>query len=129
MTMNILKYLENRGIDRNLRGHNSYKLESSPFMPLTIETWYAGNILNISICHYGKQNGDLMKDPDILMEFDSEKVLNQLTFIEFQNDYTGTYQSRDSNPNFQAEMSYFMETWISNLVSQGHALTEKEIEN
>ncbi len=127
--MNILEYLTSKGIDRELQGHNSYKLEASPFMPLTIETWYSDSILNISICHYGEQNGDLMKDPDILMEYDKNKVLNQLTFIEFQNDYTGTYQDRDSNPNLQAELKDFMDIWIQNLNDQGHALTEKEIEN
>ena len=121
-----VSYLSSKGIDLKLKGHNSYTLEATGFMKLTVETWYTDDILNISMCHYGEQNGDLMKDPDILMQYnyDAEK----LTFIEFQNDYTGTYQDKDSNPNLQNELEDFMKMWIENLKSQGHKLTEKEID-
>ena len=111
-----VSYLSSKGIDLKLKGHNSYTLEATGFMKLTVETWYTDDILNISMCHYGEQNGDLMKDPDILMQYnyDAEK----LTFIEFQNDYTGTYQDKDSNPNLQNVTATIIHTIIPNAYLQ-----------
>ena len=37
------------------------KIENKSYMPLSIE-WISHNI--ISLCHYGEQNGDLMRDPE-----------------------------------------------------------------
>ena len=114
-------YLKSVGIDIFLKGHNSYKLESKGFMPLTVETWQQGeSITMVSMCHYGEQNGDLMKDPDILFQVKDEVI----KYLEFQNDYAGYYSEN------HAETKNFMEnTWVQNLKEQGHKLTEKEIEN
>ncbi len=112
-------YLKSVGIDITLNGHNSYKLEADPFMPLTVESWQSGEITMVSMCHYGEQNGDLMKDPDILFSVKGVKI----TYLEMQNDYMGFYSENHT------EIKDFMEnTWLGNLVSQGHKLTEKDIE-
>ena len=112
-------YLKSVGIDIFLQGHNSYKLASTGFMDLTVETWQEGRNTMVSMCHYGKQNGDLMKDPDILFKLEQEII----TYKEIQMDYTGYYSEE------HAEIKEFMEnTWIDNLIQQGHKVYEKDIE-
>ena len=112
-------YLKSVGIDIFLQGHNSYKLASTGFMDLTVETWQSGESTFVSMCHYGEQNGDYMKDPDILFKLEQEII----TYREMQNDYMNFY-SED-----HAEIKDFMEnTWVPNLIMQGHKVTEKDIE-
>ena len=113
-------YLKSVGIDIFLQGHNSYKLASTGFMDLTVETWQSGESTFVSMCHYGEQNGDMMKDPDVLFKLEQEII----TYKEIQMDYTG-YYSED-----HAEIKEFMEnTWIDNLINQGHKLVQKEIDD
>ena len=113
-------YLKRAGIDIFLKGHNSYKLESAPFMALTVETWQQAEFTMVSMCHYGEQNGDLMKDPDVLFRVKGDEIV----YREIQMDYTGYYSEN------HAEIKDFVEnTWVDNLINQGQKLTEKEIEN
>ena len=117
--MKPTQYLKNVGIDIFLPGHNSYKLASTGFMDLTVETWQSGESTFVSMCHYGEQNGDLMKDPDVLFKLEQEII----TYKEIQMDYTGYYSEE------HAEIKDFVEnTWVSNLEMQGHKLYEKDIE-
>ena len=130
--MNILKitspikYLKSKGIDVELdlktSSDKSYKLISSGFMDLTVEAFHSGKNIDVSMCHYGKQNGELMKDPDILFEYDSKN--QTIKYKEYQNDYVGVYDEHERNPNFQKEIESFMQTWIDNLIDQGHELKE-----
>tara|TARA_R110002153_G_scaffold266410_1_gene429735 strand:- start:141 stop:560 length:420 start_codon:yes stop_codon:yes gene_type:complete len=111
-------YLKSVGIDIFLQGHNSYKLASTGFMDLTVETWQEGKNTMVSMCHYGEQNGDLMADPDILFKVEQEII----TYREIQMAYTA-YYSED-----HAEIKDFMEnTWVSNLIMQGHKVIKKEV--
>tara|TARA_R110002074_G_scaffold42699_1_gene112054 strand:- start:193 stop:612 length:420 start_codon:yes stop_codon:yes gene_type:complete len=111
-------YLKSVGIDIFLQGHNSYKLASTGYMDLTVETWQEGKNTMVSMCHYGEQNGDLMADPDVLFKLEQEII----TYREIQMDYT-RYYSED-----HAEIKDFMEnTWVSNLIMQGHKVIKKEV--
>ena len=63
-------------------------------MPLSIEaigTSAAGNRL-IVICHYGEQNGDLMRDPEMVFELFAHGKLSAAEPLSFQNDYIGVLQ-------------------------------------
>jgi len=115
-----VEYLKSVGIDIFLQGHNSYKLASTGYMDLTVETWQGGDTVTfVSMCHYGEQNGDYMKDPDILFKLEQEII----TYKEIQMDYTAYYSEN------HAEIKEFMEnTWVPNLVMQGHKVYEKDIE-
>ncbi|MCZ6582866.1 MAG: hypothetical protein O6761_06820 [Thaumarchaeota archaeon] len=107
------EYLISKGIDVTKDGN--YKLKSGPFMDLTVEIWKRsdGNIA-VSMCHYGKQNGDLMKDPDILFYI---KPDNTIKYLEYQNDYAGYYSE-----DHKAAKEFMENTWIPNLIAQGHEL-------
>ena len=85
--MKPTEYLKSVGIDISKTGN--YKLKSGGFMDLTVEIWHAdnGKTQVVSMCHYGEQNGDLMKDPDILFHVRN----GEIKYREYQNDYAGFY--------------------------------------
>ena len=64
----ILRILERAG---GYRPALYLKIENPPFMALVIEAVPEPGPLNlpaISIAHYGEQNGDLMRDPEMCFE-------------------------------------------------------------
>ena len=61
------------------------------YMPLSIEsigTSADGNRL-IAICHYGKLNGDLMRDPEMVFEIRGSAAPDMAEPLSFRNDYMG----------------------------------------
>ena len=101
------------------------------YMPLSIEaigTSADGNRL-ISICHYGEQNGDLMRDPDMVFELFTHGEASAAEPLSFQNDYMGllqeVYRYDESgkkthvNTRLKAELKSFARTWFSNIREQG----------
>lgn len=107
------------------------KIENEPYMPLCVE-WIgrvpiAGFMLPaLSLCHYGEQNGDLMRDPDVC--FARCYVKGAETFIpySFRNDYTGTLQEHINdctiNRTGQADLARFVSDWLENIRLQGFLL-------
>ena len=114
--MNPAEFLKSAGIDIFLKEHNSYKLKTGGFMDLTVEACPEGESAVVSMCHYGEQNGDLMKDPDILFYVKEDGTIE---YKEYQNDYAN-YYSEDHN----AAKEFMENTWIPNLLSQGHKLVK-----
>lgn len=101
------------------------KIEVSGYMPLSLE-WIAED--QISICHYGEQNGDLMRDPDIVFELANGRTTAEP--LSFRNDYMGLYQevydyAEDDGrkirvrPKLKADLRAFASQWFSNLRQQG----------
>ena len=101
------------------------------YMPLSIEaigTSAAGNRL-ISLCHYGKQNGDLMRDPEMVFELFTHGEASAAEPLSFQNDYMGlcqeVYRYDDTGKKthvktrLKAELKSFTRTWFTNLKDQG----------
>jgi hypothetical protein len=101
------------------------------YMPLSIEDigHSPDGFRQISLCHYGEQNGDLMRDPDIvyvLRESDGRLLAEP---VSFQNDYLGLYQEvctyngegkrTHVNPRLQRELVSFSLMWLRNLKHQG----------
>ena len=98
------------------------------YMPLSIEvvgTSADGNRL-ISLCHYGEQNGDLMRDPEIVFEVHSATAAAEP--LSFQNDYMGLFQEvyryddtgkkTHVKTRLKAELKSFARTWFKNLKDQ-----------
>ncbi|TKB59612.1 MAG: hypothetical protein E8D49_07825 [Nitrospira sp.] len=101
------------------------------YMPLSIEsigTSADGNRL-ISICHYGEQHGDLMRDPDMVFELFTHGEASAAEPLSFQNDYMGVFQEVYRYDKFgkkthvktrlKAELKSFARTWFINLKEQG----------
>jgi hypothetical protein len=83
----------------------------------------------VSIGHYGEQNSDLMRDPEILFEVvDEPGTQRKFWPFYFRNDYVGFEQwsrrrDEDGNllclPDRTREMEQFAEVWDRNLRQQG----------
>ena len=134
----ILRILEQAG---GYRPTLYLKIENPPFMALVIEaTPEPGptGLPAISIAHYGEQNGDLMRDPEMCFEL-SKPPLCDLTISPYyyRNDYMGVEQySRfrdESNsvfvPDLYEQHEMFAEQWDRNLRDQRfvEAFTDKSI--
>lgn len=111
----------------------SVKIERESFMPLVCERM--PQLTNwpvlVSLAHYGKQNGDLMRDPEIVFAIHPQGTAEP---ISFQNDYMGTYQEvytydedgkrQGIRLNAKLELKAFAQRWFANLRAQGF-LSEK----
>ena len=112
--------------------HGLYlKIENSPYMALVIEaTDESGpcGLPSISIAHYGEQNGDLMRDPEMCFEL-GFAAGPHLEPYYWRNDYAGIEQwsrfIRDGNYVFHTalhnEHERFAKLWDNNLRLQGFA--------
>ena len=72
----------------------SLKIENPPYMALVIEaTDESGpcGLPAISVCHYGEQNGDLMRDPEMCFELGLAGGAHLNPFY-YRNDYLGMEQ-------------------------------------
>jgi hypothetical protein len=105
------------------------KIDNPPFMALVIEaTDESGpcGLPVLSIAHYGEQNGDLMRDPEMCFELGFAAGAH-LTPFYFRNDYLGVEQfSRTvegDNYVFDRHLydqhEQFARLWDKNLSQQG----------
>lgn len=107
-------------------------IENPPWMRLVVEILLesgpSGELV-VSVAHYGVQNGDLMRDPEMLFEIVEEGGASKLWPFYFRNDYVGVEQwsrRRDTcgdmicQPALTREFEKFADMWDSNLVEQGY---------
>ncbi len=117
------------------------KIENPPYMPLVVEATPELGPLNqpsISVAHYGKQNGDPMRDPEMCFEL-SKPLLHglDLSAYYYRNDYLGIEQYsryRDWDkyvfvPELYEQHQKLARLWDINLRAQGFiaAFTDKSI--
>ena len=107
------------------------RIENPPYMTLVIEATPEPGPLGapaISIAHYGEQNGDLMRDPEMCFELTNPARLGwMMTPYYFRNDYLGVEQfsrTRDAQsyifyPDLFHQHESFARTWDRNLHAQG----------
>ena len=114
-------------IFRALLALQTTKIDNSDgtYMPVHIEL--IGRIDKydfFSLAHYGQQNGDAMRDPEML--FALHKETQQFIPYYYRNDYCGIEQnsvrwSEDGialNPRLQAEHTTFANQWLRNIAAQ-----------
>ena len=96
------------------------RFESKQYEPLVIEKIDTDKI---SIAHYYEQNGDLMRDPEIVFTVDAES--SAIYPLEFTQDNLGIYQYYNSYTQDSRELlSFFVDEWASNLEKQNHSLAK-----
>jgi hypothetical protein len=117
-------------ISRDLVTHiaATVKISNPPYMTLTVENIGPGprNLPALSICHYGEQNGDAMRDPEMCFEMEIEdgKVKEFYPYY-YRNDYAGIEQfAQDEetgsiNAHTVQTQREFAELWSRNLTEQG----------
>lgn len=109
---------------------NYIKIKNEPYMPLVIE-WVGNGPYEtdlISMAHYYTQNGDAMRDPEIVF------IVSKLGFwtpMSFQQDGLGIYQEavsiRDGsffmNAALIRDLQEFTLMWDRNIAAQGYLKT------
>jgi hypothetical protein len=106
-------------------------IDNPPFMALVIEaTDESGpcGLPAISVCHYGRQNGDAMRDPEMLFEIGFAGGAHLNPFY-WRNDYAGVEQwsrfIKDDHYCYHTELhkqhESFAKLWDKNLRHQGFA--------
>ncbi|AKB43056.1 MULTISPECIES: DUF1249 domain-containing protein [Methanosarcina] len=105
------------------------KFVSSGLMPLNVDKLTSDTI---ALAHNGKQNGDVMADPD--MEVRIYPELKMAEALTFRNDYMGIYQEVYPEPGkyypkLKKELNYFLNNWLKTMIDiQGYRLTVEERE-
>jgi hypothetical protein len=80
------------------------KIENPPYMPLTIEGIGTGprKLPAVSVTHYGEQNGDLMRDPEMCfeMEIQNGQTTGTITWASRSNPLLKASAARTGNSPF-----------------------------
>ncbi|OGV48884.1 MAG: hypothetical protein A2017_00360 [Lentisphaerae bacterium GWF2_44_16] len=110
-----------------LSGGSHFKLSrNKTYMALSIENigHYHGYADAISLTHYGEQNGDLMRDPEMIFVLENGVYCP----VYFRNDYAGVEQDvfvydeagkiRGIKLKLQSELAFFANTWMGNIKDQ-----------
>ena len=125
----VLQIIEEAG---GLTKADCISIENEPWMRLVIEVLPErgpdGHVV-VSVAHYGEQNGDAMRDPEMLFEV-VEEVGREPEFwpFYFRNDYAAVEQwsrRRDEAENLHSlpkrthDFEQFAKLWDRNLREQG----------
>ena len=106
-------------------------IDNAPWMPLDIEDIEISGpngLPTVSVAHYGKQNGDAMRDPEMLFEMRRDGSEIALAPYYWRNDYLGIEQYSSYRDDAQKlftlsglkqQHEAFARTWDRNLRSQG----------
>src|SRR5262249_61411278 len=97
------------------------------FMALAVEAIGPGarGLPAVSVAHYYEQNGDLMRDPEMVFEVDAAGAFHP---VSFQQDNLGLYHEAvfvDEagrvmvRPRLVKELTSFARVWDRNLLEQG----------
>ncbi len=118
-------------LDQLLGGVQAVCITVPGFMPLSVEE--IGSSDNghrlVSLCHYGEQNGDLMRDPDIVFLFHNLSDGTAAEPVSFRNDYLGivqeVYRYDEAGkrthvfPTLKQDLQEFARAWFATLRDQG----------
>lgn len=118
-------------LEQLLAGATAVRITVPGYMPLSVEDiGPSGEGMRlVSLCHYGEQNGDLMRDPDIVFMFHDLPDGPAAEPVSFRNDYLALCQEvykydaagkrTHVVPRLKRELKDFSRTWFTNLRQQG----------
>ncbi len=114
-----------------LNGARAVRITVSGYMPLSVEeigVSQDGHQL-VSLCQYGQQNGDLMRDPDIVFLFHDVPDGAAAEPVSFRKDYLGivqeVYRYDEMGrltyvlPSLKQDLQEFARAWFGTLRDQG----------
>ena len=111
--------------------HQCVRLHVEGYMPLVAEDiGHSGDGRRlIALSHTAVQNGDLMRDPEIVFELHEAEGFSAAEPVSFRNDFTATMQevyTYDDHGKrtgirvaLKSELRSFARTWFRNLRDQG----------
>src|SRR6202789_4149195 len=105
------------------------KIDNAPYMELVIEAMDESGPMGLpalSVAHYGEQNGDAMRDPEMCFELGLAGGAHLSAFY-WRNDYVGIEQwsrfIQDGNychhPQLHEQHGNFANLWNKHLLDQG----------
>ena len=118
-------------LDELLAGARAVRILVPGYMPLSVEEIGSSEegYRLVSLCHYGEQNGDLMRDPDIVFLFHNGPDGAAAEPVSFRNDYLGivhdVYRYDEVGrrthvlPTLKQDLKEFAEGWFATLKDQG----------
>jgi hypothetical protein len=103
-----------------LGGYDGVRIENEPYLPLAVERLWDDQI---SLCHYGELNGDLMRDPEVVFLVEGQKARPAY----FRNDYAafeqatvpGHFSEVPVKEAAQKDLDQFVSEWWTNIREQG----------
>ena len=127
----IQSMIEQRGGFQAVRDHY-IRLENPPLLRLVIEVIagpYENGAHQLSVAHYGEQNGDAMRDPEITFLVTPVDRGMTWTPLTYENSYLGCYQvaaevTRDGRLAVRdqfllRDLRDFANQWDRNIRAQG----------
>jgi len=78
--------------------------------------------IDLSLAHYGRQNGDAMRDPEMIvrLRFLGDTAVSAQAFY-FRNDYTSPRATEfDPDRGSVPDLDKFLNIWLRNIKAQGH---------
>ena len=114
-----------------LNGARAVRITVSGYMPLSVEEIGSSGdgYRLVSLCHYGEQNGDLMRDPDIVFLFHNVPDGSAAEPVSYRNDYLGIFQEvyrydevgrrTHGLPLLKQDLKEFARAWFATIRDQG----------
>ncbi|MBS0160831.1 MAG: hypothetical protein JSS26_19795 [Nitrospira sp.] len=114
-----------------LNGARAVRITVSGYIPLSVEEIGSSGdgYRLVSLCQYGEQNGDLMRDPDLVFMFTDLPDGAAAEPVSFRNDYLGIMQDvyrydeagRRTHvfPALKQDLKEFARDWFATLREQG----------
>ena len=114
-----------------LNGARAVRITVPGTMPLSVEEIGSSGdgYRLVSLCQYGEQNGDLMRDPDLVFMFTDLPDGAAAEPVSFRNDYLGIVQDvyrydeagRRTHvvPSLKQDLTEFAQAWLATLREQG----------
>lgn len=128
-----LEVLAQRKLESIMVGrHSSKKFEIEGYMPLSVEfvCWQHPKDSEehgcISLCHYGLQNGDMMRDPEVMFRIHAAE--KEAIPCYYRQDYLGIEQMIPYGYRSKS-LDSFCDMWLRNLDSQGFLVLARRNEN
>ena len=81
----------------------------------------------VSLAHYFEQNGDLCKDPEmVILIYPSQRMVEAFTFeMSIPPIYQQVFPEPGRfYPQLRKELNSFLRQWLNNLIAQQHSLSE-----
>lgn len=126
----IAQICKEAGAEEKLLGERQFylKVKNEPFQPLVIEAWTNEGKRLVSVAHYFEMNGDLVQDPEILLDVQSGLPIylqNQFGFYPVVRiDENG---KTNVDPEAQKSILTFMNLWAKNIKHQGFIQEAKKL--
>ncbi len=81
----------------------------------------------VSLAHYFEQNGDMCKDPEmVVLIYPSQRMVEAFTFeMSIPPIYQQVFpEPRKLYPHLRKELNAFLRQWLNNLIAQQHFVSE-----